>query len=367
MVRILAAASVALPALLAPAIVAGTHLESPFPETLSAAEVDAARAALNPGWRNQPEPQLVRSGKGGAGPVEAFASFAWPPVQASQRTTVRKLVTCEYAAAAWRCSGAQFDTRAMVNGVEHAFPLWVRPAASEDPQAMGEIVDFLFSPCLGAQHATLTQEPFEPLSASHPISSIYLGPSRFELRAAARGSEDFYVVEKDEAKTQGCSYKVILYRSAREQLLAQQKIQQDAERLAAERRTREEAAGPLWLAGLACCLLAVCVPWGMVAERAAARTGDTKDAWQLTGAACVLGAMGVGLFWFASANASGNIRVDLLISIPLVLLTSVRCAGLALHTLRLMQPATGVWQGLQILVYLAGFALLAGIAILLFK
>lgn len=337
-------------ALLPPAFAANPLADQPG--ALFPAEIQAAREAMRAAAGRE-QLELIASGKrSGEHVLAGYAVFAGPPVTVSGRIKSRRRVICNFVrpAGRWQCPPPHEVMQVTANGVEHAFA-YVAIEGSADKGEGVDIADYLYSACFAAQFKAAGGTKGAPPFNAYPINIIMKGPgAAITVRTGLEPEEDVYLLEKADAKAVGCGFKMKGVRMGRTGLTLPEsyakEIAEQAAKDAAAWRANElavqkerERAMPrkapdegisvqevlamiTFFAAMAFGVLALVVPRSL---RSRGRWAAANAAGALA-AACTLAAV----FSAALVPATYNIRVDLLINGPLVLIAWINFAGLAI-------------------------------------
>ena len=220
----------------------------PFPDqpgALSAEEIRAATRAMNLAGSGQALP-LVASGKRNPGhPMPAYALFAGPFEDYSDRVRARKQIVCNFLAAAWRCSQPADEFRMSANGIEHAFSYQVLEGRRGNRQAAVDVVDFMYSQCFNAQFADIGGQSFTPSPDSDYISSVFDDGKEFRVATGPFGDGDIYRLESTGKGPGDCGFRIQHARMAKSGVILPEsyaKEEAKARQLAEAQHRRAEAA-----------------------------------------------------------------------------------------------------------------------------
>jgi hypothetical protein len=247
------------------------------PGALSAGEIKVASQAMGSRFDSKPAPVLVASGKLADG-NQRYAVFATPFESVSDRIKARQRFVCFDLV----CAGPQTEVQVDVHGASQTFPF-------PHPQAAGEIVDFLYSPCLGAGQPILSVVALRrgTVEIVRESSDWYgeIGKFEFDVNTGpVSGGGDFYVLERKGVLEEGCKFsvlrtgKVMTQRQARDSVRSAEWTREIA---AAGAAFRKEWGGAIFGFGALCAALA------LVVSAIVMRTGR----WPASAAAMAIGAV----------------------------------------------------------------------------
>ena len=187
----------------------------PFPDqpvALSPAEIQAATVAMRMITLQAAQYQLVASGKRDpANPLPAYAVFAMPPASVSDRITTRRYIVCNFTRVPekWQCARSQLEARVQARYAEHVVSLVTLEGMTDDGRTAGEVVDFIDSPCFGAQYRALAGPKAVAPPLPRSINSVILSPGSINVMTGRAGAEDTYVLERNVGKKQQeCAFDV---------------------------------------------------------------------------------------------------------------------------------------------------------------
>ena len=132
----------------------------PFPDqpgALSAAEIQAAGAAMQSVVGREAPLPLAASGKRAAGHVmPLYVLYAGPLADLSGGVSARRQIVCNYfqTLSRWQCTQPHDEIRMTVRGMEHVFAHQVSQG-SGDWRAVADAVEFVYSQCFHQQFAAI--------------------------------------------------------------------------------------------------------------------------------------------------------------------------------------------------------------------
>ena len=185
----------------------------PFPDqpgALTPKEIEAANVALRWITLQAAQYKLITSGKRDpASPLPAYAVFAMPPANVTDRIATRRHIVCNFVRVTgkWQCARSQLEARVEARGVEHVLSLVALEGMTDDGRTAGEVVDYMYSPCFRGQYRALAGRGAAPPPNPRTISSVIVSPDSINVMTGPVGAEDTHVLDRNAGKNrQECAF-----------------------------------------------------------------------------------------------------------------------------------------------------------------